>query len=68
MALVNKKAAILVKDGDANQTLVSRAIQLINDESEQQQLKINIKPMAFLNSSNVIAKEVLKLANYKLEN
>jgi UDP-N-acetylglucosamine--N-acetylmuramyl-(pentapeptide) pyrophosphoryl-undecaprenol N-acetylglucosamine transferase len=68
MALVNKNAAILVKDTDAVKLLVQRAIQLVNNVSEQQQLKVNMKQLAFFNSANVIAKEVLKLANYKLDN
>ena len=68
MALVNKNAAILVKDADAVKLLVERAIQLVNNNSEQQQLKTNMKQLAFFNSANVIAKEVLKLANYKLDN
>jgi UDP-N-acetylglucosamine--N-acetylmuramyl-(pentapeptide) pyrophosphoryl-undecaprenol N-acetylglucosamine transferase len=65
MALVNKNAAILVKDADAVKLLVERAIQLVNNNSEQQQLKVNMKQLAFFNSANVIAKEVLKLANHK---
>jgi UDP-N-acetylglucosamine--N-acetylmuramyl-(pentapeptide) pyrophosphoryl-undecaprenol N-acetylglucosamine transferase len=66
MALVNKHAAILVKDISATQDLVKEAITLIKDEVKQQQLKTNIKQLAFHNSANVIAKEVLKLANYKI--
>jgi hypothetical protein len=38
---------------------------LVNNNSEQQQLKTNMKQLAFFNSANVIAKEVLKLANHK---
>jgi UDP-N-acetylglucosamine--N-acetylmuramyl-(pentapeptide) pyrophosphoryl-undecaprenol N-acetylglucosamine transferase len=66
MALVNKNAAVLVKDIEAIKILVERAIQLVNNVSEQQQLKINMKELAFFNSANVIATEVLKLANYKI--
>ncbi|MDO8999961.1 MAG: undecaprenyldiphospho-muramoylpentapeptide beta-N-acetylglucosaminyltransferase [Bacteroidota bacterium] len=66
MALVNKNAAILIKDSEASKKLVERAIQLVNDANEQEQLKINMKQLAFLNSANVIANEVLKLANYKI--
>jgi len=66
MALVNKQAAILVKDVLAVQDLVKEAITLIKDDTKQQQLKSNIKQLAFHNSANVIAKEVLKLANYTL--
>jgi UDP-N-acetylglucosamine--N-acetylmuramyl-(pentapeptide) pyrophosphoryl-undecaprenol N-acetylglucosamine transferase len=68
MALVNKNAAILIKDMEAVKLLVTRAIQLVNDTNEQQKLKVNMKQLAFFNSANVIAKEVLKLARYKLDN
>ncbi|MBA2613766.1 MAG: undecaprenyldiphospho-muramoylpentapeptide beta-N-acetylglucosaminyltransferase [Bacteroidetes bacterium] len=64
MALVNKNAAILVKDIEATKVLVDRAIQLVNNTTEQQQLKTNMKQLAFLNSANIIANEVLKLAGY----
>ncbi|MEO6302749.1 MAG: glycosyltransferase, partial [Bacteroidia bacterium] len=67
MSLVNKNAAILVKDIEATKVLVDKAIELINNSTEQQTLKTNIKQLAFLNSANVIAKEVLKLANYNIE-
>lgn len=66
MALVNKQAAILVTDASAKHDLVKEAIGLIKDETKQQKLKNNIKQLAFHNSANVIAKEVLKLANYTL--
>ena len=66
MALVNKQAAILIKDASAMQDLVKEAIALIKDENKQQLLKNNIKQLAFHNSANVIAKEVLKLANYNI--
>ncbi len=66
MALVNKQAAILIKDNEVNQNLIKEAIILIKNENKQQDLKNNIKQLAFHNSANVIAKEVLKLANYKI--
>jgi UDP-N-acetylglucosamine--N-acetylmuramyl-(pentapeptide) pyrophosphoryl-undecaprenol N-acetylglucosamine transferase len=65
MALVNKNAAILVKDAEAFKVLIPQAIQLLKDESKQAQLQANIKSLAYLNSAQVIANEVLKLANYK---
>jgi UDP-N-acetylglucosamine--N-acetylmuramyl-(pentapeptide) pyrophosphoryl-undecaprenol N-acetylglucosamine transferase len=64
MALVTKNAALLVKDGDARQTLVETAISLLNNTAQQVMLTNNISQMAFVNSANVIAHEVLKLANY----
>jgi len=66
MALVNKNAAILVKDSEAGEVLVKKAIELSSDFSKQAELISNIKQLAFHNSANVIAKEVLKLAGYNL--
>ncbi len=65
MSLVNKNAAILVRDDEAKTKLVKEAITLMKDEKKQNELKQNIGTLALLNSANVIAKEVLKLANYK---
>ena len=66
MALVNKQAALLVKDNQSLNTLIDTAIALINNTSQQVTLTNNISQMAFQNSANVIALEVLKLANYSL--
>lgn len=66
MALVNKQAAIIIKDINASKDLVKETIVLLNNEVKRQQLKNNIKELAFPNSANIIAKEVLKLANYTL--
>lgn len=62
MALVNRQAAILVKDKEAKDKLVDAAIGLIKDNSKQQELSRSIATMAFRNSAAVIAAEVLKLA------
>ncbi len=67
MALVNNQAAILVKDIEAGQLLVNSVLQLVNDLPQQKKLSLNIKALAHLNSANIIALEVLKLANYKLK-
>ncbi|MBS1634790.1 MAG: undecaprenyldiphospho-muramoylpentapeptide beta-N-acetylglucosaminyltransferase [Bacteroidetes bacterium] len=67
MALVNKQAAILVKDQDAHEQLVKRALELITDKPKQKELQSNIATMAFHNSAHVIATEVLKLAKYQLK-
>lgn len=66
MALVNKKAAILVKDTECKEKLVKEAVALINNESLKKELENNMAPLAYHNSANVIAKEVLKLAKYNL--
>ncbi len=64
MSLVNKNAAILVRDDETKTKLVKEAIALMKDNSRQEELSKNAGKLALLNSANVIAKEVLKLANY----
>jgi UDP-N-acetylglucosamine--N-acetylmuramyl-(pentapeptide) pyrophosphoryl-undecaprenol N-acetylglucosamine transferase len=66
MALVNKQAALLVKDAEAKDQLIAQVIDLVKDELKQRDLEKHINQMALHNSANTIAKEVLKLANYKL--
>ena len=66
MSLVNKKAAILVKDTDAKKHLINEAIALINNQSLKQELSKNCGLLALPNSTSMIANEVLKLANYTL--
>jgi len=67
MALVNRDAALLVKDMDAPAQLIDAALKLVDDRNRQVTLSNNISKMAFHQSANVIAREVLKLANYKPE-
>lgn len=66
MALVNKNAALLVKDSEAHHQLVETAIGLLGNNAQQVTLTNNISQMAFHNSANVIAREVLKLAHYPI--
>ena len=66
LALVNKNAALYVKDIEANQLLLDKAIEAVNQPELLEQLSKNIAELAFTDSANVIAKEVIKLAeNYK---
>ena len=62
MALVNKDAAVLVKDVDANNTLINTALQLIADDHHLTHLHTNIRTMALPDSARIIAQEVMKLA------
>lgn len=62
MALVRKDAAVLVKDVDAQQQLVSTALQLIVDDTRLQQLHTNILTLALPDSAKHIALEVIRLA------
>lgn len=62
MALVNKGAAIYVKDADAPQTLLNLAMESVKNDNKLKQLSENIKQLALKNSADVIADEVIKLA------
>jgi len=63
MALVNKNAAIYVKDADAPNTLLKQAISIVNDDKKLASLSENIKKLGLKDSADVIAEEVIKLAN-----
>ena len=61
MALVNKHAAVLVKDVEAREKMVQTALELIQDEKTQQELQTNILTLALPDSAKLIAQEVIKL-------
>lgn len=61
MALVNQKAAILVKDVEAKTALIPALLDLLNSATLQQELKGNIKQLAKPNAAEIIADEVMKL-------
>jgi UDP-N-acetylglucosamine--N-acetylmuramyl-(pentapeptide) pyrophosphoryl-undecaprenol N-acetylglucosamine transferase len=63
MALVNKHAAVLVKDVEAREKMVQTALQLIQDEKTLQDLQTNIQTLALSNSAQLIAQEVMKLVD-----
>ena len=62
MALVRKDAAILVKDVDAKNMLITTALALINSEEQLESLHRNILTLALPDSARLIAEEVMKLA------
>jgi UDP-N-acetylglucosamine--N-acetylmuramyl-(pentapeptide) pyrophosphoryl-undecaprenol N-acetylglucosamine transferase len=59
MALVNKKAALLVKDSDVNEALINAVLELSKNELSQQVLQQNISALAIKNADEVIAKQIL---------
>lgn len=61
MALVNKNAALIVKDTDAEKQLIPIAIKTVKDKILLEKLGNNAQKMAFLDSDKKIAKEVLNL-------
>ncbi len=62
LALVNKQAAIYVKDSEAETTLVDVALSTVNDERRLKELNENIAKLALPDSAKIIAQEVIKLA------
>lgn len=61
MALVDKKAAIMVKDSEARQTLIDNFLRLYDSNNLQVELSKNIKKLEKPNADEVIAEEVFKL-------
>lgn len=61
MALVNKNAALLIKDVEAREKLIPTALNLLKDEEQMQVLSKNISALAMPNAAEVIAREVLNL-------
>jgi UDP-N-acetylglucosamine--N-acetylmuramyl-(pentapeptide) pyrophosphoryl-undecaprenol N-acetylglucosamine transferase len=62
LALVNRDAALYVKDADAVARLLPLALETIGDEVLLSSLRKNILTLAFHNSAEVIADEVIALA------
>lgn len=61
MALVNKNAAVLVKDADARKQLISETLDLINDSGRQAELVKNIRTFAFPNAAELIVDEIVQM-------
>lgn len=61
MALVNQNAALLVKDMEAKNKLVPQVLEVLDDELLLTKLRRNISKMAFNDSAEIIADEVMKL-------
>ncbi|MBN8788193.1 MAG: undecaprenyldiphospho-muramoylpentapeptide beta-N-acetylglucosaminyltransferase [Terrimonas sp.] len=59
--LTEKGAALVVKDSEAKDKLVTTAIDLALNENERQQLKNNISRLAITDADEVVADEVLKV-------
>lgn len=61
MALVNSKAALLVKDADTKSLLVSTALDTLLDQKLMNDLQANIGRMAHHNAAEAIAAEIQRL-------
>ena len=60
-SLVNKNAALLVKDSQANDKLVLKIISLKNDSQLMKELSVNIKTMEAKEASSIIASHAMSL-------
>ena len=65
LALVNKDAALYVKDMEAPALLIPLAIDTVQDDVKLKSLSENILKMALPASAEIIAKEVVALASQK---
>jgi len=61
MALVSKKAALMVRDAEAPEKLIPLAVHTVANADKLKELGSNAYKMAFKDSARVIAEEVLKL-------
>lgn len=61
LALVKNEAAVMVKDADAVNTLIPKALELIKNDGMLEKLSENIHKMAENDSAERIANEVIKL-------
>jgi len=59
MQLVNRDAALMVRDSEVFQKLVFMTIELSMDESKQEQLKTNIASLATTDADEKVAREIL---------
>ena len=64
LALVNKEAAILVRDVEAADKLISTALATLEDDALLKKLHTNILKLAQTDSANRIADEVMALAKH----
>ena len=61
MALVNKDAALIVKDAEAPEKLLPTALELVRDDDRILALERNIAPLALADAAGTIVEEIYKL-------
>lgn len=62
MALVNREAAVLIRDVEAKEQLIPTALELLNDTQRLETLHTHVLALAETDSAKRIAEEVMKLA------
>ena len=63
LALSTRDAAIYIKDAEAPDILLQTAIDTVNDDAKLKSLSENVLKLALPDSANIIAKEIINLAN-----
>ena len=63
LAITEKHAAILVRDQNAKRRLMSEALELVHDDETLEILSASIKNMGIRNADDLIAEEIIRLAN-----
>jgi UDP-N-acetylglucosamine--N-acetylmuramyl-(pentapeptide) pyrophosphoryl-undecaprenol N-acetylglucosamine transferase len=66
LALVNKQAALYIKDAEAIEKLIPTTLETIYNETLLKELSDNIARFAQPNSANIIAKEVIRLVETQI--
>ena len=61
MALVNKGAALMVKDAEAPGKLMGTALELVKDEARIKEIEKNVAPLAKPDAALTIVEEIYKL-------
>ncbi len=67
MSLVNESAAIMIKDADARESLISESLKLLYDENQCERLKENISRLARPGATEDIVDEIEKIIGIKSE-
>ena len=67
-ALSDKDAAIFVADKDARNELVDKALALVSNPDKIASLETEVKKLAYHDSAEIIAKEVIRMAGEKQNN
>lgn len=65
MALVNRNAALIIKDSDSKEQLVGLVEDLLKNENKRQQLSQNIKQLGVSNADIKIVQQVIALLENK---
>lgn len=66
--LVDKGAALMVKDSEADENLVPLVIALAKDATHRDELKKNIIPLAVTNADEIMAMDIMKTLGWEKNN